>query len=84
MKTLILIAAALSLMGCKVEPQEVGDGEFDPNKIAYFKDRRTNVCYAVVSYSRFDTTGRMAAGMSHAAVPCSPEVERLVRGEQRS
>lgn len=79
MRTFLLIAAALLVAGCDVAPREVGSGEFDPSKVAYFKDRRTNVCFAVVSYSRFDTSGRQAGGMSHTYVPCSPEIERLVR-----
>jgi len=79
MKSILLITMLLTLAACQVSQQEVGKDEFDPNKIAYFKDTRTNVCYAVVSYSRIDSNGRQAAGLSHSSVPCTPEVERLVR-----
>lgn len=80
MKQIAAIAIiALLLGGCNVEQQEVGENEFEPSKIAYFKDARTETCYAVVSYQRMDTSGRAAAGLSHSAVPCTPAIEKLVR-----
>lgn len=80
MKTVITLAvAAIALAGCGVSPSNVGKNEFDPAKIAYFKDDRTGLCFSVVSYNRIDTGGKMGGGMSHAAVPCTPAVERLIR-----
>lgn len=78
-KVAALLIAASMLSGCGVSPTEVGSGEFDPHKVAYFKDDRADICYAVASYSRFDTSGRQAGGLSHASVPCTPAVEKLIR-----
>lgn len=79
MKLIALMVAALFLAGCSVEPREVGKGEFDPHKVAYFQDARTEICFAVVSYSRIDTSGRQAGGLSHSTVPCTPKVLELAR-----
>lgn len=73
------VIALSALSGCDAAPKEVGRNEFDPNKVAYFKDSRTGVCFSVASFSRLDTGGRMASGMSHSAVPCTPAVEALAR-----
>lgn len=80
MKTItgVLVICVL-VTGCGVQPSEVGSKEFDPLKVAYFKDARTEICYAVASYNRIDTSGKMAGGLSHSAVPCTPAVEKLVR-----
>jgi outer membrane biogenesis lipoprotein LolB len=71
--------ALLALLGCSASTEETPRDHYEPGKIAYFKDGRTNLCFAVVSYSRFDAAGRIAYGLSHTAVPCSPQVEALVR-----
>jgi hypothetical protein len=80
MKILILTLFLL-LAGCGVSPSEVGDNEFDPSKVAYFKDARTEVCFAIVSYSRVDSNGRLAGGLSQSVVPCTPPVEKLLRNQ---
>ena len=76
MRPMILLLPLL-LAGCGATTAEVGSNDFDPNKVAYFKDNRTDLCFAVVSYSRI-AAARVAYGMSHSVVPCSPAVERLL------
>lgn len=79
MKPMTFCLTAFLLAGCGVSPSEVGSGEFDPAKVAYFRDARTGICFAVVSYNRLDTGGKMGSGLSHAAVTCTPQVEALLR-----
>lgn len=80
MRKIVFVAlTAVMLAGCAVETREPTAGEFDASKVGYFKDTRTGICFAVISYSRFDTSGRAAGGISHSAVPCSPQVEALLR-----
>lgn len=73
------LIAITMLVGCSVDPREVSRGEFDPAKISYFFDARTDVCFAVISYQRIDTGGRIGGGLSQSAVPCSAKVMALVR-----
>lgn len=77
LSVMVILSSALS--GCGVSPDEVRKGEFDPGKVAYFKDVRTEICFAVVSYNRVDTGGKIGSGISIAAVPCSPKVESILR-----
>lgn len=41
----------------------------------YYKDKRTDLCYSVVEYGK---PGYNTYSFSHALVPCSPEVMKLV------
>ena len=79
MNKLFILLICILLVGCNTTPQEVQQGEFDTNKISYFKDNRTNLCFAVISYLRIDAAARMAGGLSQSSVPCTPEVESLIR-----
>ena len=60
-------------------PLGVGKGEYDPARLGYFRDARTGFCFAVSSYSRVDSGGKVSEGLSHTAVPCTPQVEALLR-----
>ena len=71
-----LLFAAILLAGCN---SEIGDRPHDSyysscseviNSVAYHKDVRTNLCYAV------SDLGSQNAVMAH--VPCTPEVEGLI------
>lgn len=72
-------ALALTVAGCSPSAEEVSKGSYDPAKLAYFQDPRTGLCFAVSAYSRTDSNGRWAGGLSHAGVPCSEAVLKLVR-----
>lgn len=74
----VLVLALLSACG-GMSQSTVGANDFDPNKLGYFRDARTNACFAVAIYSRTDTSGHTASGLSHSYVPCTPEVEKLVQ-----
>ena len=78
----VRLCAVVFLMGlaaCNPEMREVSNEEYDPAKIAYYKDQRTGLCFAVIGYIRMSTSGGSASGINHANVPCTPEVESLVR-----
>jgi hypothetical protein len=79
MKVLALIAAATMLTACSPSAEDVGAGSYDPARLSYFRDRRTGLCFAVSSYRRMDTGGKLSGGVSHAGVPCSDAVVRLLR-----
>lgn len=79
MRGIIIFAICGLLAGCNVSSRNVGSDEFDASKLSYFKDARTNICYSVFGYDRVDSRGMSAAGLSHTAVACSPEVLALVR-----
>lgn len=55
---------SLFLFGCSTPTEEI-------NKIRYYKDIRTNLCF-VENYT-------YAGHIVFANVPCSPEVERLIK-----
>ncbi len=69
----------LALAACAPSARDVERGEYDPARIAYFRDSRTGLCFAVSSYSRIDTGGKVSGGLSHTAVPCTQQVEALLR-----
>jgi hypothetical protein len=73
------VALLMGLAACKPEMREVSEEEYDPSKVAYYKDQRTGFCFAVAVYTRMDTAARTASGISHASVPCTPQVESLLR-----
>ncbi len=66
-----LIAAAMALAGCSgTQAAKVAN----TTGVGYFKDARTGLCFAAVK--------SVSYGLNYitsiAAVPCSPEVEKLV------
>ena len=78
----IAVAAGLVLMAlaaCSPSARDVEQGEYDPARVAYFRDARSGLCFAVSSYSRIDTGGKASGGLSHTAVPCTQQVEALLR-----
>lgn len=75
----LALLGCLGLTACNPSARDVGKGEYDPARLGYFRDARTGFCFAVSSYSRVDTGGKVSEGLSHAAVPCTPQVEALLR-----
>lgn len=73
----LLLPAVLAACN-QVSPTEPTDGDFDPAKVGYFRDSRTDLCFAVATYSRWSTDGHVASGLSHSVVPCSQQVLALV------
>jgi hypothetical protein len=79
-RALVLIGCAVLLAGCGgTAPREIEEGEYDPTMNRYYRDTRTQVCFAVIGYTRKDTMGREASGLTHAAVPCTNEVMALIK-----
>jgi hypothetical protein len=79
MKKIWLIAAFLVVLaGCGQNPSKVdySTAKAFVDKLTYFKDTRTNVCYAVVA-SRGDGEAHQN-GFTITYVPCTPEVEAQI------
>ena len=74
--SLFLLIAVVLMAGCSVNPSKVDDKyakEF-ASKIAYVKDARTGLCFALVGTRK---TGHASeSGLGMACVPC----ERVPRG----
>lgn len=83
-KTLVACLIALSLGACNPEAEEVSSSSFSGNKIAYFQDVRTGLCFSMISVSRVDSGGRLSYSVSHSNVPCSEKVEKLLRSNPKS
>lgn len=67
MKKFILLVA-LSLIGCDaIKQSNQQDSKETVNSATYYKDNRTQLCYAQLTM-RLDFTN----------VPCTPEVEKLL------
>ena len=69
MKYIIMIMA-LSFMGCRTEQEK----KENPLGITYAKDLRTGFCFAIVASV---VSGGIVNSISQ--VPCSPEVESLIK-----
>lgn len=78
MKKLLLIPLALVLVGCEPSMKEVKKDLIETNKIGYVKDDRTNLCFGVILYERYDAAARAASGLAFTHVPCTPSVEMLL------
>lgn len=73
-----ILLCLVFLLGC-----DKGSVDFFPhagdevNKIRYFKDSRTNLCFAL---STFTGGGALPQNESvFSNVPCTPEVEKLIK-----
>ncbi|RYD47992.1 MAG: hypothetical protein EOP83_27170 [Verrucomicrobiaceae bacterium] len=74
----VLLAGLLS--GCAgIKPRELEGGEFDPKMVTYFRDLRTETCFAVYAYTRTDSMNRDAGGLTMTEVPCTDKVLRLIQ-----
>jgi hypothetical protein len=72
-------AATLGLASCQSTTSRAAQpGEYDPRATSYFRDPRTQLCFAVSVYDRTDAYGKTASGMSHTHVPCTNEVVALL------
>ncbi len=71
LKVQIIIAICLFTIGCPNEQAQHDRQVQTANKISYWKDSRTNICFASLNL------GWDSATM--ASVPCTPEVERLIK-----
>jgi hypothetical protein len=81
----LLAALTLGLAACNgTSSRPAEEGEYNPLFNSYFQDPRTKICYSVSVYDRTDIQGKAASGMSHTAVPCSPEVMGLLRDLPRA
>ena len=74
MKKLLILC--LLLLGCNEETRKqltptVAD---EANQIRYYKDPRTNLCFATSYVSEYP----IGQATIFANVPCSPEVEKLI------
>lgn len=75
MKSLTILLAALLISGCSVGTSS--NIEVDGNDLVYFKDNRTDLCFAVVASKKagsLDTTG---LGMTE--VECTERVLNLIQ-----
>ncbi len=64
---IILTVALLTGCGTVGKVENVGSG------LRYVRDERTHLCFAVLHFDGYNTTG-----LSISSVPCVPEVEALV------
>ena len=67
MKRWLMVLAALMMAGCAM-PSRLSDsaGKGTMEKLRYFRDERTGLCFAVVS----STTNKLYEVVSIANVPC--------------
>jgi hypothetical protein len=64
MRLLKVMIISLFLAGCPSPSEEVG-------QVQYYKDNRTNLCFVINrSYGGY---------LNFTYVPCTPEVERLIK-----
>lgn len=73
-----LALAIISFTGCQAVSRKPTSEEYSTDKIGYYLDARTKLCFAVISYDRMDTSARVASGLTHTNVPCNPEVLALI------
>jgi len=70
----LVVVMSLALSSCSVNSSEIDN--FDTNKISYYKDVRTGICYAVVASRK---TGDMSeSGLGMTVVPCD-KVEKYLK-----
>lgn len=62
--------AILSLTACDSDKIELDDSNLIINNLQYFKDKRTNLCFAGYNL-------HYAVNMTN--VTCTPEVEKLIK-----
>jgi hypothetical protein len=71
----LLVLLALQVSACETKEQELSRSKKESSdrilQLAYFKDPRTNLCF--VGYGMGWNFGLMTN------VPCSPEVEKLIK-----
>jgi hypothetical protein len=79
LKSIALLGSLILLAGCTASSTKVEDGDFDPNKLVYFQDSRTKLCFAVIGYERTSSNMSTSTGMSMSNVPCTNEVVALLR-----
>lgn len=74
MKVKLLSLFIFSLVGCFGEshPHRYSDLEKVSNIVHYYKDDRTNICFAGSEYIKSNYTAFLTT------VQCTPEVEKLV------
>ena len=66
------------LVSCTASVTVTQKDDFDPSKISYFKDKRTGLCYAAITYRQIGSGFHSTTGVSMSNVPCSKEVEALL------
>lgn len=57
------------LLGCEASAKE------EVNSFSYYKDTRTNLCFVVSGINN----GHMVTYHVYSNVPCTPEVEKLIK-----
>jgi hypothetical protein len=74
---LVLLVSMFFVLGCSVEPSKVKDGHAKKmaQKITYFKDHRTGLCYGVIATRKTMRTSQSGMGMT--TVPCE-QVEKVL------
>lgn len=72
----LLLCLLIALSGC-VHPQQLSKSDTSDvlNGLQYVKDVRTGLCFATLTGSN----GHVGLLVSIANVPCSPDVERLIK-----
>lgn len=74
MKKLLLLFGVLFITSCSVNTSD--NVNVDTTKFSYYKDSRTNLCFAVVASRKSGSTD--ATGLGVACVPCD-SVKRLLK-----
>ena len=75
MKVLIILLLAVILAGCSVRVSETSADKFK-DKVTYFKDSRTGLCFGVVAIARKLSPTQEGIGL--ACVPCK-NVENFIK-----
>ena len=75
----IAVVSILLMSGCDVNPSKITSDYAKElaGKITYTKDVRTGLCFAVIASRKTGSTDQTGMGMTE--VPCSKEVEALVK-----
>lgn len=73
---LLILCLFIALSGC-IQPQHLSktDTRNLSNGLAYVKDGRTGLCFATIT----GNNGHFGLLVSITNVPCSPDVERLIK-----
>lgn len=69
---MLLLAFAILLVGCN-DPSPRSSNSDILKSVTYARDYRTNICFAVLRFSGYNTTG-----LSITTVPCEADVMGLI------
>ncbi len=74
----VIIILTVFLFSCDARNVQIED--FNPERISYFKDSRTNLCFGVTGRVKGASLTNIAESLSFTCVPCD-SVKHLIKTE---